>query len=224
MSEFLRTCEHDDLSEKDRQRILQRIRTLVLNANGIPISILPLHTMDWSDAMKSLVKDATRVVEYYDGISIRAAHESYMLPSIVMTLDMKKPQYKVELCDTNIFLRDNYQCQYCGEFFPKSNLSFDHWIPRKEGGKTTWTNIVTACRPCNHRKGTQNQTRWQPRQLPKKPDRRILEQRARRRPIVVPDAAWIPYLSWKAPVQVSQTFMSSFRDTEIFIDEEELSE
>ncbi|MFZ9098645.1 MAG: HNH endonuclease, partial [Burkholderiaceae bacterium] len=53
----------------------------------------------------------------------------------------------------NIFARDGSRCQYCGKRFPTSELSIDHVVPRSQGGKTTWTNVVTACRGCNHRKG-----------------------------------------------------------------------
>ena len=49
-------------------------------------------------------------------------------------------------------LRDRYCCQYCGERFAASELTFDHLIPREKGGKTEWTNIVMACEPCNSRK------------------------------------------------------------------------
>jgi 5-methylcytosine-specific restriction endonuclease McrA len=50
----------------------------------------------------------------------------------------------------NLFLRDRFECQYCGF---DEDLTFDHVIPRSLGGKTTWENVVTACAPCNLRKG-----------------------------------------------------------------------
>ena len=50
----------------------------------------------------------------------------------------------------NLFLRDKFQCQYCGSH---DSLTFDHVIPRRLGGKTTWENIASACAPCNMKKG-----------------------------------------------------------------------
>ena len=50
----------------------------------------------------------------------------------------------------NVFLRDRFECQYCGA---DEDLTFDHVIPRSRGGRTTWDNVVTACAPCNLLKG-----------------------------------------------------------------------
>ena len=53
----------------------------------------------------------------------------------------------------NVFLRDRFTCQYCGEAFASSALTFEHVIPRSRGGQTTWSNIVTACVPVQHGQG-----------------------------------------------------------------------
>ncbi|WP_186646908.1 HNH endonuclease [Fluviispira vulneris] len=53
----------------------------------------------------------------------------------------------------NIYLRDGFRCQYCNWSGPCSNLTLDHLIPSAKGGKTTWENIVTACKTCNMKKG-----------------------------------------------------------------------
>jgi 5-methylcytosine-specific restriction endonuclease McrA len=50
----------------------------------------------------------------------------------------------------NVFLRDRFTCQYCTA---REDLTFDHLMPRSKGGQTTWENVVTACAPCNLRKG-----------------------------------------------------------------------
>lgn len=52
-----------------------------------------------------------------------------------------------------VFARDRETCQYCGQQPGRANLTMDHVIPRSQGGQTTWENVVTACRDCNHRKG-----------------------------------------------------------------------
>jgi 5-methylcytosine-specific restriction endonuclease McrA len=55
----------------------------------------------------------------------------------------------------NILLRDNHQCQYCGETFSAVDLTLDHVIPRSRGGGSTWENLVAACSTCNRRKADQ---------------------------------------------------------------------
>jgi 5-methylcytosine-specific restriction endonuclease McrA len=52
----------------------------------------------------------------------------------------------------NVYRRDEFTCQYCGAQPGASKLTFDHVVPRARGGRTEWTNIVTACTPCNARK------------------------------------------------------------------------
>lgn len=53
----------------------------------------------------------------------------------------------------NLFARDGFRCQYCGQSKPSNQLSLDHVIPRSHGGSTTWENIVCSCLRCNSRKG-----------------------------------------------------------------------
>ena len=57
------------------------------------------------------------------------------------------------LTNTRLFRRDAMTCMYCGERFARSQLSRDHLFPVSKGGKDCWENVVSACRPCNHRKG-----------------------------------------------------------------------
>jgi hypothetical protein len=56
------------------------------------------------------------------------------------------------LTNMRLFRRDNYMCLYCGEVLPPRLLSRDHVVPVSEGGRDEWENVVSACRPCNHRK------------------------------------------------------------------------
>jgi 5-methylcytosine-specific restriction endonuclease McrA len=57
------------------------------------------------------------------------------------------------LTNSLLFARDHFICMYCGEKFSRSKLTRDHVIPKGQGGKDSWENCVTACLPCNHRKG-----------------------------------------------------------------------
>ena len=79
----------------------------------------------------------------------------------------KRAARRVAFTRCNVFLRDRFTCQYCGEAFASSALTFEHVIPRSCGGQTTWSNIVTACVPCNTGKG--NSLRIKPRRVPKEP-------------------------------------------------------
>ena len=72
----------------------------------------------------------------------------------VMILQMfdKMPRTQVRFSRQNIYLRDDFTCQYCGKTFPRKNLNLDHVMPKSQGGRTTWENIVCSCIPCNMRK------------------------------------------------------------------------
>ncbi|AEI66797.1 HNH endonuclease [Corallococcus macrosporus] len=63
------------------------------------------------------------------------------------------PRGRVRFSRLNIYARDNDTCQYCGQNLPRSELNLDHVMPRTQGGKTTWENVVCSCVPCNLRKG-----------------------------------------------------------------------
>lgn len=63
------------------------------------------------------------------------------------------PRGRVRFSRLNIYARDNDTCQYCGKSLPRSDLNLDHVMPRSQGGKTTWENVVCSCVPCNLKKG-----------------------------------------------------------------------
>jgi 5-methylcytosine-specific restriction endonuclease McrA len=64
---------------------------------------------------------------------------------------MRRPA--IRLTRRNLMLRDGHQCQYCARRPPVRDLNIDHVVPRSRGGPNSWENLVTACRPCNLRKG-----------------------------------------------------------------------
>ncbi|WP_164021111.1 HNH endonuclease [Pyxidicoccus trucidator] len=63
------------------------------------------------------------------------------------------PRGRVRFSRLNIYARDNDTCQYCGKNLPRCDLNLDHVMPRSQGGKTTWENVVCSCVPCNLKKG-----------------------------------------------------------------------
>ncbi len=123
--------------------------TLLLNSTYEPLRVIP-----WKKAILLLCQGKVEVLEVYDrevhGISI-----TFRLPSVLRLLELvkiRKNQRVVKFSRGNIFARDKYSCQYCGQRFRAEELTFDHVVPIAKGGKKTWTNIVTACIRCNNRK------------------------------------------------------------------------
>jgi len=85
---------------------------------------------------------------------LRTPHQEVQVPRIVrLILYDKVPRSTVRFNRKNLFARDGYRCQYCGQTRPMSQLSLDHVLPRSQGGKTTWENVVCSCTHCNSKKG-----------------------------------------------------------------------
>ena len=125
---------------------------LVLNADFRPLSYYPLSLWSWQDAIKAVFLERVHVVSSYDRI-IKSPSFEMFLPSVVSLKEYVKPARHPAFTRFNVFLRDRFECQYCGEGRPTHDLTFDHVIPRSRGGRTTWDNVCTACGPCNLRKG-----------------------------------------------------------------------
>lgn len=124
-------------------------RTLVLNASYEPLKIV-----SWERAVHLYFQDKVDILENYDRI-IRSARVSMAVPSVIRVRSMVRFRtlHGVKFSRSTVFIRDQFRCQYCGDRFPEHELTFDHILPVARGGQKTWENIVTACRPCNFRKG-----------------------------------------------------------------------
>jgi 5-methylcytosine-specific restriction endonuclease McrA len=117
------------------------------------ITYEPLRIINWKKAITLLLLDKVEVLEEY-GREIHSVSFRVKLPSVVRLLRLvKRPRDPVRFSRQNIYARDKYRCQYCGETFPPEDLTYDHVIPRSRGGKTQWSNIVTCCIQCNRKKG-----------------------------------------------------------------------
>lgn len=90
---------------------------------------------------------------------------------IVLSLFDRFPRRHVRYSRANIFTRDEFTCQYCGGHPPRSQLNLDHVIPRAQGGRTSWENVVASCVNCNRRKGgrTPEQAKLRLRRRPERP-------------------------------------------------------
>jgi len=141
---------------------LEESPALVLNANFLPISYLPLSIWHWQDSLRAVLSNKAIALHYYD-IAIRSVSLNVQIPSVIVLKRFQKvPDAMPAMTRRNIYLRDEFRCQYCGERFPPSALSLDHVHPRSKGGKLTWTNTVCSCHACNHKKGSNL-----PQELPK---------------------------------------------------------
>ncbi len=121
---------------------------LVLNADFRPLSYYPLSIWCWQDAIKAVFLDRVNIVSEYDTL-VRSPSFEMRLPSVVSLKSYVKPTRFPAFTRFNVFLRDRFTCQYCGE---REDLTFDHVVPRSKGGITTWENVVAACSECNLRK------------------------------------------------------------------------
>lgn len=76
-----------------------------------------------------------------------------LIPKVLLLKKYDRlPLQEVRFTRDNLFERDQYRCQYCGKNYSEEKLNMDHVIPRADGGRTSWENIVTACIPCNTQK------------------------------------------------------------------------
>ncbi len=130
----------------------QQYPALVLNQDFRPLSAFPLSLWNWQEAVKAVFLDRVTIVSEYEH-EIRSPSLAMRLPSVIALKEYVHAEYQAAFTRYNVWLRDGHRCQYCGKKFRSSELTFDHVVPRSRGGETSWENIVTACSPCNLRKG-----------------------------------------------------------------------
>ncbi|MDD3799995.1 MAG: HNH endonuclease, partial [Novosphingobium sp.] len=122
---------------------------LVLNADYTPLSYYPLSLWPWQTAVKAVFLERVDILANYER-EVHSPSLDMKIPSVIALRQFVKPSEFPAFTRFNVFLRDRFSCQYCGS--PK-HLTFDHVVPRRLGGRTTWENVTTACSPCNLRKG-----------------------------------------------------------------------
>jgi 5-methylcytosine-specific restriction endonuclease McrA len=188
---------------------LDRYKILQLNADFQPISYCPLSTLTWQQVMFLMVKGMStgiprlQVVEEYDDVWVNTTKMKIRLPSVVAHLEYITPPNKVQFTKFNIFLRDEFTCQYSGEKCNPRDLTFDHVIPKSRGGKTTWENIVTASRKINELKDdrTPKEANLTLKAVPKKPSYHELLAKGKKFPPKYLHESWQDYLYWDSPLE-----------------------
>jgi 5-methylcytosine-specific restriction endonuclease McrA len=172
---------------------------LVLNADYRPLSYYPLSIWGWQDAIKAVFLERVNIVSEYDK-TVRSPSFEMRLPSVVSLKTYVKPTRHPAFTRFNVFLRDRFTCQYCGD---REELTFDHLTPRSKGGHTTWENVVAACSPCNLRKCDRllREVEMWPRQAPFAPSLSDLHRNGRLFPPNYLHESWMDYLYWDTELE-----------------------
>lgn len=172
---------------------------LVLNADFRPLSYMPLSLWPWQEAVKAAFLQRVIVIAEYDQV-VHSPSLEMRLPSVVVLKDFVRPARTSAFTRFNLFLRDEFTCQYCGT---KGEMTFDHVIPRARGGLTTWENVVASCSPCNLYKGskTLKQAGMALEHAPIRPAPMKLQNNGRKFPPNYLHDSWMDYLYWDAELE-----------------------
>ncbi len=178
---------------------LKHYPALVLNADYRPLSYYPLSLWPWQEAIKAAFLDRVQIVAEYEQ-TVRSQRSEIRIPSVVVLKEYVKPQKRGAFTRFNLFLRDEFCCQYCGA---KGDLTFDHVLPRSRGGITSWDNVVAACSACNLRKGnrTLKQVGMHLSRAPRQPTADEMQCHGRRFPPNYLHDSWTDYLYWDAELE-----------------------
>ena len=119
---------------------------LVLNQNYEPLNVCNVRR-----ALVLVIDGKAEVLEEHNA-TVSSPSRIFVAPCVIRLVYMiRRPRPRVKLTRREVFIRDNYTCQYCGR--QAGDLTLDHIVPRSRGGAHTWENLVSACKTCNHRKG-----------------------------------------------------------------------
>ena len=193
-AELLERAARFRSTAEDPTRNLQSCPSLVLNADYTPLSYYPLSLWPWQTAIKAIFLDRVDVIATYDR-EVHSPSLDMKIPSVIALKQYVKPSEFPAFTRFNLFLRDRFSCQFCGDMH---NLTFDHVVPRRLGGKTTWENIATACAPCNMKKGgrTPKQAGMQLCSEPIRPTHWQLQQHGKMFPPNYLHETWRDWLYW----------------------------
>ena len=172
---------------------------LVLNADYRPLSYYPLSLWPWHDVVKAVFLDRVEVIAVYEQ-TVRSPSFEMQLPSVISLKEYVRQDRPPAFTRFNVFLRDGFSCVYCHS---GDDLTFDHLIPRSRGGRTTWDNIVTACSPCNLKKGGKmpKEAGMIPQHRPDRPSIYELQAIGRKFPPHHLHETWMDYLYWDVALE-----------------------
>lgn len=174
------------------------MQTLMLNIGMIPVSIVPTRR-----AISLVATERAIALENYEQ-KFCGVHSIIPVPSVIKCIDSDYvPKHFTNVLPftrKNVYLRDAGCCMYCGKKVTLSNFTFDHVIPRQDGGKTWWDNIVVSCTRCNGQKGCKSVKRYK-RDLIRQPyiprlSKAAPTQVVRRLDAEIPHETWVDYIYW----------------------------
>src|SRR5918994_1627110 len=145
-------------------KMLQR-PTLILNRNWQPVNVATVArslVLLWNEAARVVDTETYRLFTWADwsrivprdgDIFIQAVRLRLRVPEVIVLAEYDRlPSAAVSFSRRNVFKRDHWTCQYCGERPGGEELTIDHVVPRSQGGTSTWDNCVLSCIDCNKRK------------------------------------------------------------------------
>lgn len=114
----------------------------------------PVDRIDWQRAITLLYEGKVEVVSSYDDRVVHSVTVEFKVPSIVRFLHRTPTRKRgIKFSRDSVYARDHGRCQYCGNTVPRAVATYDHVIPRVQGGGTRWENVVICCKKCNQAKG-----------------------------------------------------------------------
>lgn len=142
--------------------------TLVLSNAYEPVARVP-----WQRAVTLIWEGKVEVIEEYESRTVRSVTLEFKVPSVIRFVNaIRRRKPAVKFSRENVYMRDHGTCQYCSKKVTRAEATYDHVLPRAQGGQTTWANVVICCTPCNQRKGnkTPEQARMHLKTQPAKPE------------------------------------------------------
>ena len=133
------------------------LRILRINTAGMPVD-----WMNWQEAVCLHARDLVSWTYGEEVMEVHGGHSRLTGEQTILTLNsiiackgkvFDKIRREPPLTNRALFRRDQNICLYCGNAFKECDLSRDHVHPVSRGGRDHWTNVVTACKRCNARKG-----------------------------------------------------------------------
>ncbi len=194
-------------------KVLQR-PALVLNRNWQPVNVATVAralVLLWNESARVVNPADFRLYSWADWARlhpeegdawIQAVRSRLRVPEVIVLAQYNRlPTAAVSFSRHNVFKRDHWTCQYCGQQPGGEELTIDHVLPRSQGGVSTWENCVLACIDCNKRKAdrTQQQAGMKLRRAPVRPAWKPLYTRSS-----VRIASWSKFISeayWNVPLE-----------------------
>jgi 5-methylcytosine-specific restriction endonuclease McrA len=107
---------------------------------------------EWQTAIVWVLDRVAEVVAEDPDRYIRTVNWSVKMPSVVRLIKPINRKRAIKFSRHAIYQRDKGRCQYCGTHVSRDRFTYDHVVPRSQGGVTSWLNVCCSCTTCNQRK------------------------------------------------------------------------